>query len=404
MSALVRPVVPALPRYFPLTRRDVAGIAGFWALFGLFRVADIAVPSLGPPDPVGLLLVTAGESLCWVGITVATFWLVEHATTAGWSRIRQAACYTLIGATAALTMSGISGRLRAAERALRHTAPAAPAEVALGAPRRPPPRLPYWLLVGNTSAIYLGVLAAGLARTHILRARGERAQGAELSAQLARAQLAALRRRLDPHFLFNTLNLATALVDPDPAGARRVLAQLGGLLRTSLDDADAAEVPLARELDFVGHYLDIVRTRFGARLTVDVRVDPAVVGALVPPLVLQPLVENAVKHGVERVRGPARVAVAAECQGGDVVLRVFDNGPGDARGPLTLPGPGARRDAPPVGGRGMGLATTAERLALLYGPGAQLALRPVAGGGTEAVVRVPFRPALDPGPARPAAP
>lgn len=385
------PAVLSGPRRFPLTRREVLYIAGFWAGFGLFRVADVAVPQFGPPDPVGLLLVTAGESLCWAGVTVATFWLVEHATAAGWSRVGQGLRYALLGVAAVLVVSGTSTRLRAVERAVRHPEPPATTPVPRAAARatRGPPGVPVWFLVGNASAMYLGVLSAGLARAHRQRARGEREQAAELAAQLARAQLDGLRRQLDPHFLFNTLNLTAALVEPDPAGARRVLARLGDLLRASLDDAGSAEVPLARELAFVEHYLDIVRTRFGERLSVDVRVAPAVRGALVPPLVLQPLVENAVQHGVEHVRGPARLGVAAEREGDFVVLRVFDNGPGDTR---VVPAHASSRDGTR---RGLGLATTAERLAIIYGPSAALSLRPLAGGGTEARVRLPFRAASE---------
>jgi two-component system, LytTR family, sensor kinase len=185
---------------------------------------------------------------------------------------------------------------------------------------------------------------------------------AELSAQLARAQMSALKMQLQPHFLFNTLNAITVLVrQQSVARAEEMLGRLGDLLRCVLDEGEAQEVPLHRELDYVRLYLSIEQVRFAERLTVAIEVEPAVLDAAVPHMALQPIVENALRHGIGRTSAAGTIRISASAAGESVVIRVTDDGPGFA---------GA--DGPE--GWGIGVANTRARLAQLYGDAASLTM------------------------------
>ena len=230
--------------------------------------------------------------------------------------------------------------------------------------------------------VYFAVLGGGIARDYFLRYRARQqqavrleAQAAHLQAQLAEARLAVLRTQLDPHFLFNTLNAVSALVERDPRGVRRMIARLSELLRHTLEGSPRQEVPLEEELDLLGRYVDIMMVRFQGRLEVTTDVPAELRGAWVPHLLLQPLVENALKHGVIELEETGRVSVAGRREGDDLVLTVRDNGPG----------PSADRR------EGVGLGNTIARLEQLYGPRARFALHHADGGGAIAEVRLPFR-------------
>ncbi|MGH8327563.1 MAG: sensor histidine kinase, partial [Steroidobacteraceae bacterium] len=242
----------------------------------------------------------------------------------------------------------------------------------------------------NEFIVYVAVLAGGFARNYFLNFRMRReeainlkAQAAQLQAQLSDARLTALRTQLNPHFLFNTLNAVSALVERDPRGVRRMIARLSELLRTSLDEADEPEVPLQRELTFIDRYLEVMQIRFQGRLHVRMHADPEVSAALVPNLILQPLVENAVKHGIGKSVGAGRIEIRAQRVADRVVLSVHDNGPGLAS-----------RKAPAI--EGVGLRNTRLRLAQLYGTDQSLTLRSDDGaGGLVAEVTLPFHTQSD---------
>lgn len=216
-------------------------------------------------------------------------------------------------------------------------------------------------------------------------AQRRKSREAELERHLAQAQLDSLRRQLQPHFLFNALNAVSALIADDPTAAQRMVARLGELLRLALNQGSAAEVPLSRELELARCYLAIEQVRFGDRLHVDVEVEPGTEGALVPGLLLQPLLENAVRHGIARRPGPGRIEVRVRAAGGRLRLQVRDDGEG-----LGAAGGGAA-------GGGLGLANAQARLAGLYGAAQSLELRPLPGGGTEVVVELPLRRPPAPG-------
>ena len=220
------------------------------------------------------------------------------------------------------------------------------------------------------AAIVGGVVAWDTGR----RLRARELAAAALEAQLTRAQLQALQGQLHPHFLFNTLNAIGVLVREEPAAAARVVSLLADLLRRTLDGAQQQEVPLREELEFLERYLEIERTRFPDRLRTAVEVAPALQGVLVPSFLLQPLVENAVRHGIAPRTEGGRVVVRAARDGDRVVLDVWNDG-----APLRAD----RRE-------GIGLGATRERLARLYGADASLMLD-AAEGGVRCRVTLPAR-------------
>ena len=204
---------------------------------------------------------------------------------------------------------------------------------------------------------------------------GERERAAaELRTQLVQARLDALHGQLHPHFLFNTLNAIATLMHDDVDAADQMLTRLADLLRHSLDRG-APEIPLSEELRLAERYLAIMQHRFSDRLTVHYAADASVANALVPTFLIQPLVENALEHGIGRRPGPGRVGIAAHRENGYLELEVTDDGPGLEREPAP----------------GVGLSNTRARLHQLYGDAAALRLEPVASGGTRAVVRLPYR-------------
>jgi two-component system, LytTR family, sensor kinase len=219
------------------------------------------------------------------------------------------------------------------------------------------------------------------------RDRAREVQAAALRAELAQARLDALAAQLHPHFLFNTLHGVSALMHRDPEAADAMLTHLGELLRQALAGNGAGgrhEIPLAAELGILGHYLAIMRARFHDRLTVAVSVEPGTEHALVPRFVLQPLVENAVRHGIARRPGSGRIEVRARRgDAGDLQLSVSDDGAG-LRGDGG-DGNGLRE--------GVGLSNTRRRIRELYGPSARLAVEDRDGGGLTVSLSIPFRPA-----------
>lgn len=200
---------------------------------------------------------------------------------------------------------------------------------------------------------------------------------AHLKASLSEARLEALQAQLQPHFLFNALNSATVLTTADPARASRVLLKLSELLRFTLDRAAPHEVSLRQELAQLEPYLEIQQIRFGARLAIAREVDQGTLDALVPTLVLQPLVENAVRHGIEPNPAGGKVTIRSRATNGTLYLEVRDSGagpPSDHNGP-----------------EGIGLANTRARLTRLYGASHRFELAPIPTGGAAVQIHIPLR-------------
>ncbi len=367
------------PSARPWSRRVEGLLAvGFWMSLGTLAVVRRAV---GPWHeeagiPVGDVVETLAEYGLWALLTPLVFGLARRFRIErdGWAA--RLALHLGLGLVVAMAMGAVTrGAIR----------PLLSPELAAARP---------WTFEGMVGGlwfldefiIYVAVLAAGLARDALLRLRQREGEASRLladrvrlEAQLTEARLSALRMQLNPHFLFNTLNAVSALVERDPAGVRTMIARLSSLLRRVLDDGGASLVPLRDEVAFLRDYLDVQRVRFQGRLEVEEDLGPDVLDALVPPLLLQPLVENAVGHGVGRIEdGVGTIRLAAHRQSDRLVLSVQDDGPG--------------LDAAPAPTRtGVGLANTRARLDALYGDAGTLALEPADGGGVVATVALPYR-------------
>ena len=222
---------------------------------------------------------------------------------------------------------------------------------------------------------YCAIVAAAHGAAYYRTSKERELRAAQLEARLAQSRLQVLQMQLHPHFLFNTLHTISELVHEDPETADAMIAGLSDLLREALASGHAREVPLARELDLLEHYLDIQRVRFGDRLRVGVEVEPGLADVLVPHLVLQPIVENALRHGI--TPGAAgTVSISAKADDEMLRLRVEDDGRGfEASGD----------------GEGVGLRNTRERLQTLYGDRAGLRIAAAPAGGTIVEMLIPAR-------------
>jgi LytS/YehU family sensor histidine kinase len=229
--------------------------------------------------------------------------------------------------------------------------------------------LVYWLVV----AAYHGL---GFYAELQVRER----QAAVLEQLLTQARLDALKAQLHPHFLFNTLHTVSSLIHSRPETADRVVIRLSELLRASLDQGAEHEISLRQELGFLDRYLEIEQARFGDRLRVDRQIDPAALDLLVPSLILQPLAENAVRHGIGQRSQGGCLRVSACVKPGHLELSLADNGPGMGRDPVS------ERQG------GIGLSNTRSRLVQLYGQQQRLELNVPAGGGLEVRLILPLRP------------
>jgi len=233
--------------------------------------------------------------------------------------------------------------------------------------------------------IYAAIAGIGSAVAYYRESREREGQALRLEARLAQARLHALKAQLHPHFLFNALNGIAELIHEDPDLAERMVLGLAALLRVLLEEATTQEIPLGRELDFIRSYLAIEQMRFQDRLAVEWRVDPTVLAVPVPSLVLQPLVENALRHAAAPRAGACRVVIEAAPEGSALRLCVSDDGRGfvrDARGSIP---------------EGLGLSNTRSRLEQLYGPDGKLELTDAPGGGARVTVTIPRREAADRG-------
>jgi hypothetical protein len=413
-------------RHQSLGRMEFLAILAFWTFIAVITAANRLADPRGPgPGPAGAsdsvtIALAFAQSYLWAALTPLIFLLVSYFGLDRSHRLGRIVLYIAVGLTAALLVDQLMIHL---QREVFDLGPGARGDGGgrgpgggrgmgpggfggpgggrggrggpggfggpdgpgngsiLSAFRRP--------MIMNHFVFYFGVVAAGFARDYFLRYRARleegvrlQAQAAHLQAQLADARLAALRSQLDPHFLFNTLHAVSSLVERDPRGVRRMIARLSELLRYSLEEATEREVPLEQELVFLDRYLEIMRIRFQGRLEVATEIEPGVSLALVPNLILQPLVENAVKHGVNKVDDGGRIEIRARRDGERVVMTVRDNGPG-------LVGGGVPAE------EGVGLRNTRERLSQLYGSAQSLVLRDAEGGGLIAEIIVPFHTAND---------
>ena len=356
---------------------------GVWAFLAAMviagRLIDPRIPGLPQQVTVAAIRLTLIEYAVWMLLTPPLLWFAARLTEEDQYRIWRILLAALIGLLLAI---GIDALIEA----MRSSVIQPPRRR-----RRPPPFSPLGfrrfgdLGFVDDLMIYFAVLFAGIARASTIRGRWRLRETArlqehasQLQVQLADARLGALRAQLDPHFLFNTLNAISAMVERDPRGVRRMISRLSELLRHSLE-ADADELTLQRELELLDRYLDIMRVRFGERLGVVIDVSDEARQAMVPNLILQPLVENAIRYAIAPREEGGLVTVSAQREGERLVVHVRDDGPG----------PGANLVAP---GGGVGLANARARLDELYGERQHLTLRHAEDGpGAIAEVSIPFR-------------
>ena len=230
--------------------------------------------------------------------------------------------------------------------------------------------------------IYWATLAVAHALHYYQGLRRGEARAARLSAQLAQAQLQALKMQIHPHFLFNTLNSISALIHKDVEAADAMIAKLGDFLRLTLKTSDAQTVRLVQEIEFLKCYLDIERIRFDDRLVVSFDIQPNALEHIVPNLILQPIVENAVRHGVARQPGVGRINVSAFDRNGRLNLQVQDNGPGLSVNPNAV-------------NSGIGIRNTRARLQQSYGNDYRLDINEAPNGGAVVTLEIPATESAD---------
>ena len=233
---------------------------------------------------------------------------------------------------------------------------------------------PYYFHQGLT--IYWTTLVVAYAIYYYRGLRAGEAKTAKLSAQLAQAQLQALKMQIHPHFLFNTLNSISALLHKDVESADRMIARLGDFLRLTLKRSNAETVDFEQELEFLKCYLDIEHIRFQDRLTVEMDIEPQTLTIPVPNLILQPIVENAVRHGVSKQTDPGRITIRAHQQNNRLIMQVEDNGPG-----LKTNSNGSAS--------GIGLSNTRARLEQFYGDDFRFQIANSDGRGVTVTVDIP---------------
>ncbi len=224
----------------------------------------------------------------------------------------------------------------------------------------------------------------GIIQAHI-RAQRDALKSLELQRQLAAAQLKALQMQLEPHFLFNTLNAITTLVElgRQPQAAE-MLGHLNVILKRTLERSTPEKIPLSQELEIVENYLAIEQVRFADRLRIDIKVDPGALHSLVPCFLLQPIVENAIRHGIANSEGEGTVAASARREGDRLRILVRDNCAGNSSGPCS---------SSALSGKGIGLKNTRERLAYFYPERHLIHAGPMRSGGFEVAIDVPYETA-----------
>ncbi len=357
------------PDPFRLRSGELLAIMAFWAFLAVLtaagRLLDPRILNLSPELSSALVSLAFIEYTIWALLTVPIILMVNRISGTVRHPLTRTLAFMVLGLAIAIVIDAILRDVR------YHLLPPPPGRT------RPPFGLSDIARLSFLPdfMVYVAILGAALARDYFLRYQARLDETRDLQAQLTEARLNALRTQLNPHFLFNTLNAIATLVDTDPRGVRRMIARLGDLLRHTLEETDEQETPLAREVELLRRYLDIMEVRFQGALEVGIEIDPSVTDALVPNLILQPLVENAFKHGVSRLEKGGRVDVHARRDGDDIVLTVRDNGPG----------PGTNES-------GVGITNTRARLEQLYGNNQSFALRPAGGdlSGAVAEVRLPY--------------
>ena len=346
-------------------------ISGFWVL--VLLVTALQDWLVQGADFTASLRFGAAQWLPWTFLTPAIVWLSAALTLERGQWQKRLAVHLAVCAVVTTILGVLSywaGPPPFARQPRPETAGPPPPQPSLVEIilRRAPFQFPiYWAIVGVAHAFVF-----------YERSRERERHAAILESRLTRSRLQTLQMQLNPHFLFNTLNSIASLIHENPRVADEMVSSLSEFLRLTLKTSDRSEVTLREELDFLDHYLAIEAVRFGARLRVEKQIEPTTLNALVPVLILQPLVENAIKHGVEQQVAPVLVRITAKCRGDTLLLEVADNGRGfkDLKsGKLA---------------EGVGLSNTRARLQELAGAAASLQFSTPPEGGLVAEIHIPW--------------
>jgi len=357
--------------------RLIAGIWLAWTVAGVFYITQDSVPRLYRGQPVAWKYVFVGwmtgmyvcaaltPALLWLG----NRWPVERRVTYAGLHLCFSVAFSILATIIEVPFLLLLGVFPAAAPPPLVTGISVMLSFGIqGGVFR------YWAVIA-LQAVYRSQKNAKLREREAFELR---VQASELAQQLTTAQLSALKMQLQPHFLFNTLGAITVLIQQrKTAAAEAMVARLADLLRLTLEDVEAQEVPLWRELEFLRLYLSIEQVRFEDRLKVHITPAPTLSDILVPHMVLQPIVENAVRYGLGQSEEVVTIEVAATSADGSLALVVSDDGPG-----LLSTGPGHS---------GIGLTNTRTRLNRLYGDDASLVVEPAARRGVRVTITLPIR-------------
>lgn len=347
-------------------RLQMALVLGGWTAFGLFSFGQVltynAVSGADPLPWKPLLLVSMASAWMWAALTPAALWAANRLRFDPDQRVKSLLLHGLAGICFVLLSTVLD---RGMALVLSHS------------PLRP---FVTSLLYRFDSRLlaYLCIVTVSQAARYALLYREREVRAAELEALLARAELQLLKMQLQPHFLFNALNTISEMAHNDPNDADRLIARLGHLLRLSLEQAGHQVVPFRQELQILEAYLEIEQTRFQDRLVVRMDIPEEILDAGVPALVLQPLVENAIRHGASPRTGRGSIQISAARDGEQLRLEIRDGGQG----------------FPPAGTyqEGLGLRNTRERLRQLYGTDQAFRLGNDPAGGAVVTILLPYMP------------
>ena len=357
----------------------VATALGLWAALALLFAAPFVLT--GPVSWRRAVSFGGGFWVLWLVFIPAVAWLafrfpIERNRLFHNLGLHLLACLLTVGVSQIAFRAAVrfiphpqreQAPARSAEPPTAEPAPPDPFEVFLGF-RAALDILAYWSLVGLCQAI-----------TNFRRSEQRERRAAELEARLARSKLQALRMQVNPHFLFNTLNAIATLIYVNPRAADEMIGDLSELLRRSLATMEEQETSLAQELDFIRAYISIEQKRFGDRLRLEHRVPEDLKNAVIPALLLQPLVENAIRHGIEPQRSPGLITIEVKQEGKHLRLIVQDNGKGMLAQNCNIQPQ-----------RGIGLANTRARLEGLYGQDQQFSFGAAEPHGCRVEIRLPL--------------
>jgi two-component system LytT family sensor kinase len=350
----------------------VAAVFGAWTVLALFFTGQLYYTYLLSEKPLTWRYAASQQFIypyLWALATLVVLWLANRFPLEGRAWWRSALLHLL---SATLFVVLISGTFQVVYHFLFLNGPEKPYHLSATL---------QWIVFNSSEnyGIYGLVLLLNQVFRYYRRYREGELRASQLETQLTQAQLQALKMQLHPHFLFNTLHSISALLHRDPDTADRMIARLGDFLRLTLDNSGAQEVSLQKELEFLKCYLDIERVRFQDRLTTSLDVEPRALDSNVPNLILQPIVENALRHGLSH-RSAGHLEISAKRYNGSLRIQVKDNGPGLSA--ITRPKTANTRE-------GLGLSNTRARLEQLYGGAHRFEIENAPGGGLVVTLEIP---------------